>query len=138
MNRRKTLGFTLIELMIAVLVIAILAAIAYPSYQNQVRKARMSQAQADMLELAQFMERCFVANNTYVGCALPFTASPRTGGAPFYVIGLVGAPTRQGFVLRAVPQATGGQSQFKCMNLELNQSGVRSFSGAGGSPSECW
>ena len=108
MSAQKTLGFTLIELMIVVAVVAILAAIAYPSYQNQVRKTRMGQAQADMLELAQFMERCFVANNTYAGCLLPFNASPRTG-APFYAIGFVGLPNRQGFVLRATPQPTGGR-----------------------------
>ena len=97
----------------------------------------MGQAQADMLELAQFMERCFVANNTYAGCLLPFNASPRTG-APFYAIGFVGLPNRQGFVLRATPQPTGGQNQYACQNLEINQAGARSFSGVGVTAGDCW
>lgn len=137
MSAQKTFGFTLIELMIVVAVIAILAAIAYPSYQNQVRKARMGQAQADLLELAQFMERCFVANNTYAGCALPFNASPRAG-APFYTIGFNGTPNRQGFVLEAIPQPTGGQDQFACQTLRINQAGTRTFTGSGVSAADCW
>ena len=50
-------GFTLIELMIVVAVVAILATIAMPSYQEHVRKSRRAQAKADLVELAQQLER---------------------------------------------------------------------------------
>lgn len=136
MNAPKANGFTLIELMIVVAVIAILAAIAYPTYQNQVRKSRMGQAQADLLELAQFMERCFVSNNTYIGCALPFTASPRNG-TPYYQIEFNPATTRTAFSLRAVPQAEGGQDKQKCGALTLNERGVKGFA-ATGTQADCW
>lgn len=136
MNARKATGFTLIELMIVVAVIAILAAIAYPTYQNQVRKARMSQAQADLLELAQFMERCFVSNNSYLGCALPFAVSPRNG-VPYYLIEFNPATTRTTFGLQAIPEITGGQDKQKCGTLTLNQSGVKGF-GANGTQADCW
>lgn len=128
-------GFTLIELMIAVAVVGILAAIAYPSYQAQVLKGRMSQAQADLLEVAQFMERCFASNNTYQNCALPVTASPRTGTA-YYAITLA-TPARTEFTLTATPNAAGGQNQQICGTLTIDQTGRRQFSGAADAR-QCW
>lgn len=136
MSARKANGFTLIELMIVVAVIAILAAIAYPTYQNQTRKARMGQAQADLLELAQFMERCFVSNNTYVACALPFTTSPRNG-IPYYRISFNPATTRTAFTLQAEPQPEGGQNRQICGTLTLNERGVKGFA-ATGTQADCW
>jgi prepilin-type N-terminal cleavage/methylation domain-containing protein len=58
-------GFTLIELMIVVAVISILTLIAYPSYVNSVREGRRGQAKADLVTLANNMERCFTQTNTY-------------------------------------------------------------------------
>lgn len=135
MKITKHFGFTLIELMIAVAVVGILAAIAYPSYQNQVRKSRMSQSQADLLEISQFMERCFASNNTYQNCPLPFSASPRTGTA-YYTVTMV-TPARTQFTLTATPNSTGNQDQQQCGTLTLNQAGVRTFSGSA-TASQCW
>ena len=79
-------GFTLIELVIVVAIIAIFAAIALPSYTQHVRKARRAQAKADLLELSQLLERQYTVNRTYVGFALPFAQSPRTGAPVAYAI----------------------------------------------------
>lgn len=135
MKTTRQTGFTLIELMIAVAVVGILAAVAYPSYQNQIRKGRMSQAQSDLLEMAQFMERCFASNNTYQNCALPITASPRSGTA-YYAI-TVQTPARTQFTLRAAPNSTGGQNLQMCGTLTINQQGVRTFSGSA-TAAQCW
>lgn len=59
-------GFTLIEVMIVIVIIAILAAIAYPSYQEYVRSTKRADAQAQMLEVANRLQRFKVANFSYV------------------------------------------------------------------------
>ena len=63
MNRQQ--AFTLIELMIAVAIVGVLAAVAYPTYQNSVQKSRRADAQAALVELAGFMEQKFTEYNTY-------------------------------------------------------------------------
>ena len=58
-------GFTLMELMIIIAVMAILAAIAYPSYQSFVRKSRLEEANAALLENSRAMERFYARNRTF-------------------------------------------------------------------------
>lgn len=65
MNQSK--GFTLIELMVAVMVVAILAAIAIPSYQEYMRKKDRSLAQQEMQRIATELERHRAKNFTYRG-----------------------------------------------------------------------
>lgn len=72
-------GFTLIELMIVVVIIAILGVIAYPTYQESVRKTNRIDAQADMLEVAQRLQRYKIANFSYMksvnGAEIPIDLS---------------------------------------------------------------
>lgn len=133
--KKVSRGFTLIELMMAVAVIGILAAIAYPSYNNYVLKSRRATAQADLTELSQWMERQFTANLSYLGAngaapALPFTQSPRSGTAA-YSLQFDGTVTKENFKLKAEPQ--GGQQKDSCGTLTLSRSGAKTPTTSG-----CW
>jgi type IV pilus assembly protein PilE len=63
--RRRVCGFTLIELMVTVLVVAILASIAVPSYLQQVRKSRRSSAKSTMMDIANREQQYLLASRTY-------------------------------------------------------------------------
>lgn len=138
----KSQGFTLIELMIVVAIIAIIASVAYPSYQDSIAKSRRADAQASLLELAQFMERHYTANNQYtVGNnnpvtppVLPFTESPKDGGAVFYNIDLP-VITATTYTLRATP--AGPMAGDGCGNLTLTHTGVKGRTGEL-ALNQCW
>lgn len=132
-------GFTLIELMIAVAIVGILAAIAFPAYQSQVENTRRTTAQSDLLELAQWMERRYSNGFDYrdtsstpaVNPTLPFTQSPREGNTAFYNLSFSGDVERNSFTLQAAP--TGGQSGDDCGTLTLDEAGEK-----GADEANCW
>ena len=132
-SRSRFQGFTLIELMIVVAVVAVLAAIALPSYQDAIRKGRRGQAKADLVEIAQLYERFRTVNNTYDAFALPFAQSPRTGTERYAITTADDGAT---FTLTATP--SGAQADdARCMILTINQAGTKTESGTG-SLQDCW
>ena len=74
-------GFTLIELMITVAIVALLAAIAIPSYQDSVWKGKRAEAKAAIFKALQAEERYYTQNNTYV----PYSGTPPSGSGAFPV-----------------------------------------------------
>ncbi|MEO7432620.1 MAG: type IV pilin protein [Dokdonella sp.] len=128
-------GFTLIELLIVVGIVAVLAAIALPSYQDSVRKNRRAQAKADLTEMAQGLERQYTIDRSYSAYALPFTNSPRDPGAAIgYTITNPGM-TAKTYKLTATPTTI--QQADRCGTLTLDQLGVKHYSSSNGDDSAC-
>ena len=152
LTARRSAGFTLIEVMIVVVIIGILSSIAYPSYQDYVKQARRADAQASLMELAQFMERHYTSKGGYLadgqsGSApsLPFSSSPKDGANAAYTLALSTGKTygftAQTYRLEAKP--INMMAKDKCGTLTLDYRGKRGIEvgGKSGSASEissCW
>ena len=120
----KQRGFTLIELMITVAVVAILAAIALPSYQEQVRKSRRSEAISTLGELQLRQER-WRANHPGYGTLAQITGSSSFNDAqPHYTFAVGDNPTATSYTLTATPKAGSAQAGDRC--------GVYTFSNTAG------
>lgn len=123
-------GFTLIELMITVAIVAILAAIAYPGYQDHLRKSRRAEAQAFMMAVAarqqQFMvdTRAFAATVAAVGIPVPSNVSAG------YTVSMP-APGTSTFTLTLTPTAL--QAAENCGTLSIDQNGTKTAATSG-----CW
>jgi type IV pilus assembly protein PilE len=141
MGRARLSGFTLIEVMIVVAVVAILGAIAFPSYQEHIRKSRRADCTVVMTTLAAALERRYstTAPATYIGAPqipVGLTTCPPTPGAggAFYNLTLPGV-TATTFTIWATP--AGAQADDKCGTLTLTHAGVKDTS-SGLEPRECW
>ncbi|WP_347483899.1 type IV pilin protein [Vandammella animalimorsus] len=132
----KSRGFTLIELMIVVAVVAILSAIAYPSYQEYVRRGHRAEARAGLLHAAQWLEQAATAQGTYPLTA-QFPAGLQTVPNGRYAIALA-SPDGVSFTLTATPQA--GQVGDRCGAYTLTNTGLRGANGSttGNIVTECW
>ena len=94
MQLRKSMrGITLIELMIVVVVVSILAAIAFPNYQEFTARAKRNEAKAALLQIATNQERFYLNNNTFTldMTDLGFSADPFTTDTGSYVIDVTSA-----------------------------------------------
>lgn len=114
-NRRfaNQAGFTLVELMIVVVIVGILAAIAFPAYQNYVREARRAEAKSELLRLAQVQTKWRVTNISY---AAPLNVAPDV--AEYYDFVLNGNVTT--FTITATGK-NGQQNDTGCNVLIVNQ-----------------
>ena len=127
---RRTRGFTLLELMITVVIVAVLAAIALPSYLGQLRRSSRAEAQALLTDMAsrqqQFLadRRAYAASAATLGMASPASL---TGKFDFAVIAANGPPPT--FTLTAT--GLGGQVHDSCPVLSIDSTGNRL-------PADCW
>jgi type IV pilus assembly protein PilE len=155
-------GVTLIELMVVVIILGILAAIAYPSYIDHVRKTRRADCEGALIALGEAMERHFTENGNYCGAGSAAAAAssdctgsnnsgtptvyastcpldgPATGATTYYNLSIENNVTKTTYTVDATP--AGDQTNDPCGTLTLDQTGQRGVSGAttGYTASMCW
>lgn len=140
--RVRIKGFTLIELMITIAIVAILAAVALPAYTSYVARARRADARTQLMQVAQFMQRFYAANDSYstdrsgnsVAADIPANLrfSP-ADGVPIYQLNTsitsVGSPTFtvtvNAYTLTMAPISGGPAATDECGIFTLTSTGVR-------------
>lgn len=130
-------GFTLVEIMVVVVIIGILAAIAYPSYTEYVKRGNRTEGQAFLNDVSARQERYFAQNNSYITdddaidkLALPNGELSATGK---YQLSLSKVDDDGGYTLTAAQQF----NDTKCGDLTLNAVGVKGVTGSS-SVDDCW
>jgi len=146
---KRLQGFTLIELMIVVAIVGILGSIAYPSYQESIRKSRRGDAKGALLGFANAMERHFTETNNYCGAGTDDAAgdcedakgvptiysatSPVDGTTAYYNLEIT-AVTEVSYTLSAIP--TGAQTGDSCGTLTIQNTGAKGVSSS--TVASCW
>lgn len=135
----KQQGMTLIELMIVVVIVSILAAIAYPSYRQQIMRSNRTEAKGALEQTAQALESCFTRSMVYNTCAagtqFASGGSFDTPNGVYRVIGTVAATT---YTLTATARA-GQLNDTNCRTFVIDESGRRtSTNSAAAATTNCW
>jgi type IV pilus assembly protein PilE len=128
----------LIELMITVAIIAVLAAIGYPSYTRYIARANRSAAESFMLEVTSRQERYLLDARQYaadlatLGMTVPDTVSPNYGVT---ITNVTAAPP--GYTVQAAPIGAQANNDANCGTLTISGTGAKAASGSGG-VANCW
>ncbi len=138
---RPTAGFTLIELMITVAIVAIVAAIAYPAYTEQMAKSRRAEGKAMLMEVMGAEERFYSLNSTYTTSLTATLGYPDAGSGAVaseedryrITAAACGGGIAECVQLTATPQI----ADANCGNLTLDSTGVRGESGTM-TVQDCW
>ena len=146
-------GFTLIELIIVTTIVAILASVALPAYSGYVARARRADARTQLMQVGQFMQRFYAANDSFeqdrAGNAV-FDRIPANlkqspaDGDKLYELAIPAATLNgAGYEVRMVPVAGNGMGNDPCGTFTLSGTGVRGViggagTGAASSRDTCW
>jgi type IV pilus assembly protein PilE len=140
MYPNTTRGFTLIEILIALAIVGILAAIALPAYQDSILRAGRADGKNALMQVASDQERFYSNGFTYSTKATPLATVPATtllsrdGNYQITVAACSGGTIATCFKATAAPQ--GNQTDDSCGNLTIDSLGVRAASG--GTVADCW
>ncbi len=133
-------GFTLIELLITIVIVGILAAVAYPSYIQHVVKAKRSAAESFMLEVASRQEQYNLDARQYASSmtVLGATSIPsEVSGSYTVTLTADNSAAPPTYIVTATPNANQLSQDAKCATLTVNQSGTKGITGTG-TVVTCW
>ena len=127
---RQVRGFTLLEVMVAIIVVAILASVAFPSYTDYIRRGKFVEAHGQLGDLRVKMEQWFMDNRTYLnaaatGCGV---GMPTGQAARYFTYTCVGAA--QTYTVTAAGQAAEGLGGIA---FTVNESNTRQTTVTGSS-----
>lgn len=135
-------GFTLIEVMIVVSIIAILVAVGLPAYQDSLRKGRRTDGMSALLDAANRQEQLLLDRSTYTldMTDIGFPADPLVSEEGFYTIDASNQPCGDitlCYTLTATPVAGGAQANdARCATLSVDSNGSRTATGT--AADQCW
>lgn len=136
----NTRGFTLTEILIALAIVGVLAAIALPAYNDSQLRAGRADGKNALMQVASDQERFYSNNFSYSTNAVPLATTPaatltsRDGNYVVSVAACSGGTIATCFIATATPQ--GSQTADSCGNLTITSTGARGASG--GTVEECW
>jgi len=145
MNRQHK-GFSLVELMVTVAVVATIAAVAIPSYRQYVMRASRADATAALLRLASNQERFYLQNNTYASDAEMGDAPPDGLGMAgtergFYALSIESDDLTARYLAKAtVAVGEDQEDDTDCVEFSVNEQGLRAAenSDGGDNTDRCW
>lgn len=134
-------GFTLIEVMIVVAIVGILAAIAYPSYVEHIRKGNRADAEASLMQLSQFMERYYTGTGRYSKTAgqtdVPDNPAPPYPTGTNYTFTITVGNAGTSYTATATPNTNGVMANDKCGALTLTNTGLKGQASTA-TTADCW
>jgi len=128
----RAAGFTLVELLVVMAVMAILASIALPNYQRHLEESRRADAVAGLMQGRQQLERCYTRQASYAGCS---TLSVSPEGHYGISLSSVNAGSYRLVADPDADAASGAQADDACGALWITQDGQR---GQEGNANGCW
>ena len=132
---RNMQGVTLMELMIVVMIVGILAAVAYPNYRDYAARAKRNEAKAALLQIATNQERFYLNNNSYANelTQLGFATDPAVSPTGSYTIDIAPGADSTNFSASAVYNFTDNEAS-KCSSFGLDGRGQRTSAPY----TDCW